>query len=272
MKGGGIRLRPPMGCSPHPYRPPRAMRSMAHMVGSMGRVGACGDNAAMESFFSLSRRTSPTGSLDHLRGARRSGTLRPRPGRTGHPLDRRRAHTQAAPLPQGLRLVRPLRAARPSQPPHLHRSKGPPVRLLRLHRPGQGSVRSPLPAHRSTRTSRRRLLQPDLDRPRPEQGTDRSDRAGSRRAPSHHEAAPGQPQEGARRARPERRPTAPRTHERPRLPGQAAKAPGRHQVPTSGRPTTHGQGRRRAGGRRGADEEDNRTLRRTPRPLPPRHP
>ncbi len=24
-----------------------------HMVGSMGRVGACGDNAAMESFFSL---------------------------------------------------------------------------------------------------------------------------------------------------------------------------------------------------------------------------
>ncbi len=32
------------------------------LVGSMGRVGACGDNAAMESFFALLQRTSWTGS------------------------------------------------------------------------------------------------------------------------------------------------------------------------------------------------------------------
>ncbi|AGW41417.1 transposase, undefined [Leifsonia xyli subsp. cynodontis DSM 46306] len=37
------------------FRSRKAIRALArhHMVGSMGRVGATGDNAAMESFFSL---------------------------------------------------------------------------------------------------------------------------------------------------------------------------------------------------------------------------
>ena len=42
------------------------------MVGSMGRVGAAGDNAAMESFFALSRRTSSTD--EHGRRVRSSGS------------------------------------------------------------------------------------------------------------------------------------------------------------------------------------------------------
>ncbi len=39
------------------------------LVGSMDRVDACGDNAAMKSFFALLQRTCSTGSLGHPRGA-----------------------------------------------------------------------------------------------------------------------------------------------------------------------------------------------------------
>jgi len=47
------------------------VRALHHhrMVESMGRVGAAGDNAAMESFFSLLQRTSLTGHLGHPRRA-----------------------------------------------------------------------------------------------------------------------------------------------------------------------------------------------------------
>lgn len=57
------------------FRSRRYVRALddAGLHGSMGRVGACADNAAMESFFSLLRRTSSTardGPLERSCGSR----------------------------------------------------------------------------------------------------------------------------------------------------------------------------------------------------------
>jgi putative transposase len=55
-----IARRDPVGTIVHSdrgsqFRPKKFVRVLANngLIGSMGRVGACGDNAAMESFFSL---------------------------------------------------------------------------------------------------------------------------------------------------------------------------------------------------------------------------
>ena len=51
---------------------PKAFRSNG-LAGSMGRVGACGDNAAMESFFALLQKNV----LDRRRRQRALGRLTP---------------------------------------------------------------------------------------------------------------------------------------------------------------------------------------------------
>ena len=62
------RLRNPAGTVVHSdrgsqFRSTKSVKALRRngLVGSMGRVGACGDNAAMESFFALLQRTSSTG-------------------------------------------------------------------------------------------------------------------------------------------------------------------------------------------------------------------
>jgi putative transposase len=63
-----IRLRNPTGTVVHSdrgsqFRSRKFVKALRDngLIGSMGRVGACGDNAAMESFFALLQRTSWTG-------------------------------------------------------------------------------------------------------------------------------------------------------------------------------------------------------------------
>ena len=58
--GGAIRLRTPAGTVVHSdrgsqFRSGKFVRLLRNngLIGSMGRVGACADNAAMESFFAL---------------------------------------------------------------------------------------------------------------------------------------------------------------------------------------------------------------------------
>ena len=56
---GTLRSRQPI-----PFRNLRRIADRHGLHGSMGRVGACGDNAAMESFFALLQRTSSTAPLE----------------------------------------------------------------------------------------------------------------------------------------------------------------------------------------------------------------
>ncbi|MDR7319883.1 transposase InsO family protein [Catenuloplanes niger] len=64
-----VRLRAPAGTTVHPdrgsqFRSRKFVKALHRngSVGSMGRVGACGDNAEMASFLALLERTSSIGS------------------------------------------------------------------------------------------------------------------------------------------------------------------------------------------------------------------